>query len=91
MESMADWIESRLGEGLAPARVTVTDESHRHAGHAGATQGGHFDVTVVSPAFRGLSRLERHRRVHELVGDRIGAGIHALSLRFWKQTAAARW
>lgn len=81
MDETAAWIETRLRDALERARVTVVDESHRHAGHAGAAGGGHFEVSVVSPAFRGLTRLERHRRVHDLVGERIGAGIHALSLR----------
>lgn len=75
-------IERKLTEALAPARLTVTDESHRHEGHAGARPGGetHFHVEVVSAAFAGRSRIERHRMVTALLGDEFAGRLHALSL-----------
>lgn len=72
-------IRQRLAP-LAASAIEIVDDSARHAGHAGAREGGHFTLTVVAPGFRGLSRLECHRRVTELLGDLRAAGIHALSI-----------
>ena len=74
-------IRARLTEGLAPARLEVVNESHRHAGHAGddGTGESHWHVAVASAAFAGRSRIERHRMVHAAMGDLMGR-IHALSL-----------
>lgn len=68
---------------LEPQAVEILDESHRHAGHAGAREsgGGHFEVTVVSKRFEGQQPLARHRMVYETVSDLIPARIHALSIR----------
>jgi BolA protein len=75
-------IEARLLERLAAVRVEVVDESHLHAGHAGARSGGgHFRATVVSPRFAGLGRVEAQRLVYQALGDMMGSEIHALSLR----------
>jgi BolA protein len=75
-------IEARLRERLAAVRVEVVDESHLHAGHAGARSGGgHFRATVVSPRFAGLGRVEAQRLVYQALGDMMGSEIHALSLR----------
>ena len=69
-------------EVLQPERVEVTDDSHRHAGHAGAADGrGHFTVLVVSKRFAGLSTLRRHRLVYDAVGDMMTTDIHALSIQ----------
>lgn len=75
-------IERKIAEALAPDRLDVVDESHLHAGHAGAPAGGdsHFRVTIVSRAFDGLSRVERQRRVNALLAEEFAAGLHALSL-----------
>ena len=74
-------IERALNEGLSPARLLVKDQSHLHAGHAGAQDGrGHFEVIVVSSAFAGKSRIERHRMVFAAVGDLMQTDIHALSV-----------
>lgn len=68
-------------QGLDPEQLEVIDDSHRHAGHAGAADGrGHFTVTVVSKRFAGLSTLKRHRLVFETVGDMMSTDIHALSI-----------
>lgn len=76
-----DLIRARIAQALAPAELEVTDESHLHAGHAGARDGrGHFRVRVVSDRFEGLRRLERHRLVYEAVGDLMATDIHALAV-----------
>lgn len=81
MDSNTDWLEKKLSEGLVEPQITIKDESHRHRGHAGAQQGGHYDVSVISQSFSGLNRLERHRLIYQIVDERMGAGIHALSLK----------
>lgn len=68
-------------QALEPTRLEVVDDSHRHAGHAGAADGrGHFSVLVVSKRFTGLRQLQRHRLVYEAVGDLMATDIHALSI-----------
>jgi len=75
-------LERRLRAAFAPHHLVIRDDSERHRGHAGWREGGgtHFSVTIVSEAFRGLSRLERQRRVHAAVGDLMGAPVHALQV-----------
>ena len=74
-------IRSRLFEALAPQELDVIDESHLHAGHAGAAQGhGHFRVTIVAEAFRGVAPVARHRLVYAAVGDLMKTDIHALAI-----------
>ena len=69
-------------QALAPERLEIEDESHLHAGHAGASSGrGHFRVEIVSAAFVGELPLARHRRVHAALGELMRTDIHALSLR----------
>jgi BolA protein len=77
-----DLITEKLTRAFAPARLDVVDESHQHAGHAGHRPGGetHFRVTIVADAFRGKSRLERHRMVNETLADELKAGVHALAI-----------
>lgn len=65
---------------LAPLRVDIADDSHLHAGHAGAREGGHFRLLVVSAQFAGCSTVARHRLVYGLLGDLGQIGVHALSL-----------
>jgi BolA protein len=74
-------IERILRDRLAPTHLEVIDESMRHAGHAGASEGGHFRVVVVTAAFRGLSLVARHRLVHTALGNLFAGRIHALALR----------
>jgi len=80
MSVSADQIEATLREALAPTRLEVQDDSHLHAGHAGAREGRHFTVRIVSPAFNGLSRIARHRLVYHALSTLIPRGIHALAL-----------
>jgi len=75
-------IEARLVEQLEPAHLEVVDESHLHAGHAGAKSGaGHYRVVIVSERFAGASRVERQRLVYAALADEMGPEIHALSMQ----------
>jgi BolA protein len=75
-------IEARIREGLAVAHLEIEDESHLHAGHAGAKGGaGHYRALVVSERFEGLSRVARQRLIFEAVGEMMGPDIHALAMR----------
>ncbi|WP_454830532.1 BolA family protein [Pseudoxanthomonas wuyuanensis] len=75
-------IRAALQEAFVPSRLEVVDDSHRHAGHAGARDGrGHFNVEIVSEAFAGLPPLARHRRVYAALGQMMTTDIHALSIR----------
>ncbi len=66
---------------LEPLRVDLVDESHLHAGHAGARDGGgHYRLTVVSPRFSGRPTMERHRLVYDAIGELMKRDIHALSI-----------
>jgi len=78
--SMATEIEARLRAELAPLELSIRDDSADHAGHAGAREGGHFHVTVVSHRFTGLQRLARHRLVYHSLSDLMQRGIHALAI-----------
>ncbi|CAD6515846.1 DNA-binding transcriptional regulator BolA [Paraburkholderia kirstenboschensis] len=74
-------IEARLTAALAPvASIQITDDSARHAGHAGAAAGGHFSVTIVAAAFAGKPRVARHRMVYDALADGMQRGIHALAI-----------
>ena len=75
-------IEALLNTALAPSSLRVKDQSHLHAGHAGARDGkGHFDVYIVSDTFAGQSRIGRHRIVFDALGDMMDTDIHALKIR----------
>lgn len=76
----ADDIQARLRAALAPNELEVRDDSHLHAGHAGAREGGHFTVLVRSARFAGLSRLARHRLVYDALGPLAPQGVHALAI-----------
>ena len=76
----ADDIRAALAAALAPDVLDVQDDSHLHAGHAGAREGRHFSVQVVSERFNGLSRVARHRLVYDCLGPLIARGIHALAI-----------
>jgi BolA protein len=82
MGRVADTIRAKLSTGLRPTRLDIVDESHRHAGHAGARSEGesHFQVAIVSSAFAGQSRIARQRLVYGLLAEELRTDIHALSL-----------
>ncbi len=74
-------IRAALEAALAPVALEVRDDSHKHAGHAGARDGrGHFAVSIVSEAFAGLAPLARHRRVYAALGELMQTDIHALAI-----------
>lgn len=83
--SASDRIErmrSRLHEALHPTVMDVVDESHLHAGHAGAQSGrGHYRLRIVSRQFEGLLPLARHRAVYEALGEMMQTDIHALTIQ----------
>jgi BolA protein len=94
--SVADSIRRKLTAAFAPAALLVEDESHRHAGHAGATRDDgsrgetHFHVRIVSDAFDGLGRVERQRRIYALLAEELGGPVHALSLVTLSPAEAAK-
>ncbi len=74
-------IEQLLEAAFAPTKLLVKDQSHLHAGHAGAQEGkGHFEVKIVSDRFAGQSRFARHRMVYDALGYFIDSDIHALKI-----------
>lgn len=76
-------IERKLTEGLHPVRLAVVDDSNRHIGHAGYNPEGesHFSIEIVSDAFAGKSRVERHRMVNALLAEELAGRVHAMALR----------
>ena len=89
--TVAQTIRTKLEAAFAPAHLDVRDESASHEGHAGARPGGetHFRVAIVSSAFDGLSRVERHRRVHDVLDADLKGRVHALSLTLLTPDEAA--
>lgn len=73
-------IEALLRDALAPSSIEVQDDSHLHAGHAGAREGGHYTVRLRSARFSGLTRVARHRLVYHSLGNLQALGVHALAL-----------
>jgi BolA family transcriptional regulator, general stress-responsive regulator len=75
-------ITRKLTEAFAPDSVRVIDESEQHVGHAGYREGGetHFRVYIVSQAFKGKSRLERHRIINQTLTHELAGGVHALAI-----------
>jgi BolA protein len=78
----ADLITKKLTEAFAPQSLKVEDESHQHEGHAGHRLGGqtHFRVYIVSQAFKGKTRIERHRMINLTLSGELAAGVHALAI-----------
>ena len=77
-------IEALLRERLAflePLRLEVIDDSALHAGHAGAREGGHYRLLIISPLFSGKTTLQRHRIIYDALGELMRSRIHALSIR----------
>ena len=68
-------------QALSPVRLEIIDESHKHAGHAGARDGGHYRLTIVSPRFSGCATMQRHRLIYAALGPMMRGEIHALSIR----------
>ena len=81
--TLASWIETTLRARLQPTELIVTDESEKHRGHAGWRDGQatHFRLDIVSEAFVGKSRVDRHRLVNDVLRDAFARGLHALADR----------
>jgi BolA protein len=79
---MSEIITEKLTGAFTPESLRVVDESHQHEGHAGHRPGGetHFRVYIVSEAFRGKSRIERHRMVNATLARELAGGVHALAI-----------
>ena len=80
---LQDWISATLRERLHPISLSVVDESHQHVGHGGWREGGetHFRLDIVSAAFEGKSRVERHRMVNDLLAEAFERGLHAIAIK----------
>jgi len=84
----AERIRKKLQEALAPVALEVIDESHKHAGHAHVVRAGaagrtgetHFRIKVVSEAFEGKSRVDRHRTINTILSEEMAGGVHALAI-----------
>lgn len=75
----ADLLRQRLTV-LDPLSIAIADESHRHAGHAGAKDGGHYQLDIVAAVFAGKNTVARHRLIYDAAGDLMRGRIHALSI-----------
>lgn len=79
---VAQTIEKKLRDAFAPEQLDVEDQSHLHAGHAGAREGGqsHFKIDIVADAFTGKSRLERQRMIYAVLAEELDGPVHALAM-----------
>ncbi len=81
--SVKDSITQKLSEAFTPESLDVADESHLHEGHAGHRPGGetHFRIHIVSQAFEGKSRIDRHRMINTLLAAELAGSVHALAMK----------
>ena len=81
--AMVDTISNKLQEAFTPESLQVVDESHLHEGHAGHRPGGetHFRVYIVSDAFKGKSRVDRHRMINSALAAELAGSVHALAIQ----------
>jgi len=79
---VAETIEKKLTDAFSPKHLDIEDQSHLHAGHAGAREGGqsHFKVEIVADDFAGKSRLERQRMIYAVLAEELEGPVHALTL-----------
>ena len=99
--SIQETMEKKLSEAFSPERLVVINESHLHAGHHHVDGGHeavfdgsgetHFRIRIVSPAFAGKNRIERHRAVNDLLADEMKAGLHALAIEPAAPGEKTRW
>jgi BolA protein len=99
--SMQERMEKKLNAAFSPERLVVVNESHLHAGHHHVESGHHatfdgtgethFRVRIVSPAFAGKSRIQRHRAVTDLLADELKSGLHALAIEPAAPGEKTRW
>ncbi len=90
--TVAEIIRQKLEKAFQPLVLEIEDQSHKHQGHAGHRPGieTHFDVRIVSPAFKGVMRVQRHRMVTNVLKDEIGNPVHALALKTLTPEEAAK-
>ena len=83
MGAVSDLLREKLEAAFTPDVLDIVDDSARHAGHAGARPGGetHFNVVIVTPAFAGLSMVQRQRLIYALLAEELEGRVHALSIR----------
>ena len=83
MGDVADSIRQKLTQAFAPSRLDVVDDSDKHQGHAGHRPGGesHFTVLIEAPAFAGLGRIDRQRRINHVLAEELAGPVHALSIK----------
>ena len=83
MGAILDAIQDKLTAAFQPTRLEIVDDSHRHAGHAGAREGGesHFNVTIEAPAFAGTNQVARQRMVYRALAEELAGPVHALSVK----------
>jgi len=83
MGRVAQTIQDKLTHSFSPVRLEVVDDSARHKGHHGAPEGGesHFNVVIVSGAFKGRSRIQRQRDVYTALSEELAGPVHALSIK----------
>ncbi|MER8820437.1 BolA family transcriptional regulator [Mesorhizobium sp. M0751] len=94
-------MEDKLKKAFSPERLDVINESHLHAGHHHVDSGHHatfdgagethFRVRIVAPAFAGMSRVERHRAVNDLLAEELKSGVHALAIEPAAPGETTRW
>lgn len=99
--SMQAAMEAKLNQAFSPQRLSIINESQLHAGHHHVESGHHakfdgsgethFRVRIVSPAFAGMSRIDRHRAVNQLLADEFKAGLHALAIETAAPGEKTRW
>jgi len=82
-QGVAQKITEKITRALEPTRISVKDESHLHAGHAGARPEGetHFRLTVVSPRFTNMTLVNRHRLINEALAEELQGPVHALAIK----------
>ena len=80
MSTRVERLRAALEASLTPTRLEIRDDSAKHAGHAGAREGGHFHVIITAAGFAGVAVLERHRMVYAAAAELMGRDIHALSI-----------
>ena len=83
MGDVADSIRQKLTQAFAPSRLDVVDDSDKHQGHAGHRPGGesHFTVLIEAPAFAGVGRVDRQRRINHVLAEELAGPVHALSIK----------
>ncbi|TCD13745.1 BolA family protein [Oricola cellulosilytica] len=95
MGPLEERITRKIQEQLSPTRFEVINESHLHAGHQGGAMDGtgetHFRVRVIAASFTGMSRVDRHRALNELLADELAGGVHALALEPAAPSENVRW